>query len=509
MSVHYGMSEQTTLMRDKFAGSLIHLLEEQIDTGLNLATRIQNAIRRQIIVGALKRKDRLPSSRTLAAELGIARDTVEAAYQHLESEGFLTRLHGSGTFVTETGSDFLRDHGPRTRRRNVEIETGNRGRIALNLGGVRDPVTRAFSAAMPDLRAFPSSTWNRIASRVMREQAACVLNYSDPQGLRDLREEIARYLAAHRGVRCNADNVVVLTSSQQALAMISSLLLDPGDVVAVEDPGYPGVKAALKMAGADLLPVPVDGEGLRVDVLSRRRGPIRGVYVTPSHQYPTGVTLGFDRRVALIEWARSNKAWIIEDDYDSEYRYEGAPISCIQGLDPSGAILYVGTFTKTLFPGVRIAYLVAPSYLVKTFVTARTLVDGHSAYLNQAVLAEFMSGGHFTAHVRRMRELYKGRRDAFLEAFDRHLSPFASFDVANGGFQITCDVRNGVGEAESIRVAAQLGIELPSLRSLYLARPQRSGWVMGYVGLAPQEAESAMRKLARSLGSGSQPRRRA
>ncbi|MBN9247412.1 MAG: PLP-dependent aminotransferase family protein, partial [Hyphomicrobium sp.] len=250
-------------------------------------------------------------------------------------------------------------------------------------------------------------------------------------------------------------------------------------------------------------------EGLRVDVLTRRRAPIPGVYVTPSHNYPNGVTLGFDRRVALIEWARSNKAWIIEDDYDSEYRYEGAPISCIQGLDPSGAILYVGTFTKTLFPGVRIAYLVAPSYLVKTFVTARTLVDGHSAYLNQAVLAEFMSGGHFTAHVRRMRELYKGRRDAFLEAFDRHLSPFASFDVANGGFQITCDVRNGVGEAESIRVAAQLGIELPSLRSLYLARPQRSGWVMGYVGLAPQEAEAAMRKLARSLGSGSQSRRRA
>ncbi|WP_334150480.1 MocR-like pyridoxine biosynthesis transcription factor PdxR [Hyphomicrobium sp.] len=495
------MLGQTTFMRDKFAGSLIHLLEEQADTGLNLATRIQNAIRRLIVSGALKRQDRLPSSRTLATELGVARDTVEAAYQHLESEGFLKRLHGSGTFVADSRSDLLHSPAQNSRSRRAEIALASRGNVILELGGVRDPGARAFAAAMPDMRAFPATVWNRIASRVMREQQEAVLNYSDPQGLGSLRDEIARYLAAHRGVRCSAENIVVLTSSQQALAMISSLLLDPGETVAVEDPGYPGVKAALRMAGAQLLPIGVDSDGLKVDALSRHRVPIRGVYVTPSNQYPTGVTLSLDRRIALIEWARRNRSWIIEDDYDSEYRYAGAPISCIQGLDPAASVLYVGTFTKTLFPGARLAYLVAPAHLVKAFVTARTLVDGHSALLNQAVLAEFMASGHFTAHIRRMRQLYKGRRDAFLEAFARYLSPYASCGVANGGFQITCDVHDDVGEASSIATAAKLGVELPSLRRLYLARPQRSGWVMGYVALTPQDVEGAMCKLARSLGA--------
>lgn len=486
-------------MRDKFVGSLIALLEEQEDTGIPLSMRIQNAIRRQVIAGVMKKRDRLPSSRTLAAELGVARDTVEAAYQHLESEGFLTRVLGSGTFVTDSKSDLLMHPARSDTRLQAEYRISIRGQLALDVGGVRDPGVRAFAAAMPDVRAFPTSVWNRIVSRVLREQSEAVFNYSEPQGYRPLRDEIARYLAAHRGVRCSADNVIVLTSSQQALAMISSLLLNPGDTVAVEDPGYPGVKSALRMAGAELLPIAIDETGLRVDLLTRHRSAIRGVYVTPSHQYPTGVTLSLDRRLALIEWAQSHKSWIIEDDYDSEYHYDGAPISCIQGLDPSGSVLYVGTFTKTLFPGLRLAYLVAPSHLVKALVTARALVDGHSAFLNQAALAEFMIEGHFTAHIRRMRQLYKGRRDAFLEAFERHLSPYATLQHANGGFQIACDVRDDVSEASSIAAASSIGIELPSLRSLYLSSPARSGWVMGYVALSPQEAEVAMRKLARSL----------
>jgi GntR family transcriptional regulator/MocR family aminotransferase len=486
-------------MRDKFSGSLIPLLEQQLGSGLPLVVRIQNAIRGQVIGGALQKRDRLPSSRTLAAELGIARDTVEAAYQHLESEGFLTRVRGSGTFVTEqgTGSPFARPQ--RAAKESRTIVAGERGKLAPALGGVRDPGMRPFAAALPDTRVFPLVIWNRIASRIAREEGALALDYCDPQGYGPLREEISRYLAAHRGVRCSADNIVVLTSSQQGLAMISSLLLDPGDTVAVEDPGYQGVKSALRLSGAKLLPIGVDEAGLRVDMLMRHRSAVRGVYVTPSHQYPTGVTLSLERRLALIEWARANKAWIIEDDYDSEYRYEGSPVSCIQGIDRSGLVLYVGTFTKTLFPGLRLAYLVLPSHLVPPFVTARTLLDGHSAYLNQATLTAFMAGGHFTAHIRRMRQLYKGRRNAFLEAFNRYLSRYATAGVANGGFQVACTLREGLDEAATIQAAASIGIELPSLGSLYLDRPLQSGWVMGYVALAPQDAEAAMKKLARSL----------
>ena len=486
-------------MRDKFAGSLVALLEEQFSAGLPLVARIQNAIRRQVISGALKKRDRLPSSRTLAGELAIARDTVEAAYQHLESEGFLTRIRGSGTFVADAGPDFVFEKPSRTTKVVRKIAIADRGELALRLGGVRDPGVRAFAAAMPDIRAFPLATWNRVASRVGRQHGTIALNYCDAQGYGPLREQIARYLAAHRGVRCAPDNIVVLTSSQQALTMVATLLLEPGDVVAVEDPGYPGIKSALRLAGAKLLPVGLDESGLRVDVLARLRSPLRGIYVTPSHQYPTGVTLSLERRLALIKWARSNKAWIIEDDYDSEYRYEGSPISCIQGIDTSGCVLYVGTFTKTLFPGLRLAYLVVPSHLVNAFVTARTLMDGHSAYLNQAILAEFMADGHFTAHIRRMRQLYQGRRDAFLNSFQRHLSSFAEAGAANGGFQIACQLKDRIDEAESIRIAAATGIQLPSLRDLYLGPKGKSGWVMGYVALAPQEAEVAMTKLKRAL----------
>ncbi|HEX2843592.1 PLP-dependent aminotransferase family protein [Hyphomicrobium sp.] len=352
---------------------------------------------------------------------------------------------------------------------------------------------------MPDVRAFPVQTWNRTVARVSRSLGAHALDYCDPQGYRPLREEIARYLAAHRGVRCGADNVIVLTSSQQGLALISSLMLDTGDAIAVEDPGYPGVKSALRMAGATLVPIPVDGSGIKVELLERRQGKIRGVYVTPSHQYPTGVTLSLERRLRLIEWARRHGAWIVEDDYDSEYRYEGAPISCIQGLDDSGCVLYVGTFTKTLFPALRLAYLVVPTHLVRSFVAARTLLDGHSSLLPQVAVAEFMSDGHFTAHIRRMRHLYKGRRDSFLKAFDRYLGHYADHEPQNGGFHIACYLETQRQEAQSIEVAASVGIELPPLGALYLTRPARPGWVLGYVALTPAEAESSLRKLARAL----------
>lgn len=490
-------------MRDKFAGTLISLLDEQAASGLSLARRIQNAVRGQIAAGALRMRERLPSSRTLAAELGIARDTVETAYQQLESEGFLTRVRGSGTFVTNSKSELLQGPAPSRTGRKAGMSVGARGNLALQFCGVRDPRIRPFGAAMPDIRAFPVSIWNRIAARVARTHSLQAFDYCDPQGHGPLREEIARYLAAHRGVRCSADNIIVLTSSQQALAMIASLMVDAGDTVAVEDPGYPGVKSALRMAGAELLPIPVDRAGLRADLLVRQRRPVRGVYVTPSHQYPTGATLSLERRLRLIDWARSRKAWIVEDDYDSEYRYEGSPISCIQGLDTSGCVLYVGTFTKTLFPGLRLAYLVVPSHLVRAFVTARTLLDGHSAYLHQAVLTEFMAAGHFTAHIRRMRQLYKGRRDAFLAAFHKHLGAFAEIESATGGFQVACYLHGATTEAASMAAAASVGIELPSLKSLYISQPGRSGWVMGYVALTPQEAEAGVRKLARSLNAGS------
>ncbi|MFT3731094.1 MAG: PLP-dependent aminotransferase family protein [Hyphomicrobium sp.] len=485
-------------MRSQFTGTLVALLQDQQRYELPIGIRIQNAIRRQLGNGSLKAFDRLPSSRLLAKELAVARETVEFAYQHLEAEGYIIRQQGSGTFVSETGAQlatFKSSPGGKSR----SLRLSERGKKIFRSGGVHDPVPIAFHAAYPDVRSFPLDLWRQTASRVSKRLGTNALTYCDPQGLEQLREEISRYLGAYRGVRCSPENVVVLTSSQEALLLITTMMLDPGDQLAVEDPGYPGIRSALAVSGATALPIDVDHNGMLVDHLIRRSPAPRGAYVTPSHQYPTTATLSLERRVALIDWAKANRSFIIEDDYDSEYRYDGAPISCIQGLDTSGNVFYLGTFTKTMFPAIRLAYLVAPKELVPPLVAMRTLVDGHSAILNQAILAEFMATGEFTAHIRRMRQLFKARRDAFVEAVDRHLAPFGSLQIPAGGFQATWHLYDGGLETEVRRKAEQQGILLPSLGELFIRRGGTPGFVLGFAALTPQESYAAVVRLMRVI----------
>jgi GntR family transcriptional regulator / MocR family aminotransferase len=487
-------------MRNQFAGSLIALLEKGNIPELPLSARIQDAVRRQLANGSLKAFERLPSTRLLAKDLSVARETVETAYQNLEAEGYLIRERGSGTYVSEAGAQLARfSAGPDKKLRTLHLS--ERGRRIQRLGGVRDPVPQAFAAAYPDVRAFPLDSWQQISSRIWRRHGSDLLSYCDPQGLRRLREEISRYLGSYRGVGCTADNVIVLTSSQEALMLIATMMLDANDQVAIEEPCYPGIRSALSVSGATPVPVEVDENGMVVDALVRKSPAPRGVYVTPSHQYPTTATLSLERRLALIEWAQRHRRWIIEDDYDSEYRYDGSPLSCIQGLDSSGIVLYVGTFTKTLFPAIRLAYLVAPAHLVPALVAMRTLVDGHSAIFNQAVLAEFMASGEFTTHVRRMRQFYKGRRDAFAEAIERHLSPFGTLRVPTGGFQATWYLHEEYDEIAVAEKAKAAKIILPSLSDLYLRRSRRAGFVMGFAAITPQEADTAARRLASTLKS--------
>lgn len=487
-------------MRSRFTGTLIALLEEQARSGLPIGIRIQNAVRKQLGNGSLKAFDRLPSTRLLAHELSVARETVELAYQHLEAEGYLIRQRGSGTFVSETGAQ-LASFQVAPGRKARSLHLSERGKKIQRSGSVQDPEPLPFSAAFPDVRSFPLDIWKQATSRVWRRLQTAALAYSDPQGLEQLREEISRYLGAYRGVSCSAENIIVLTSSQEALLLISTMMLDAGDTVAVEDPCYPGIRSALTVSGALPLPIDVDHNGMAVENLIRRSVAPRGVYVTPSHQYPTTATLSLERRMALIEWAKANRSFIIEDDYDSEYRYDGAPISCIQGLDTSGNVLYVGTFTKTLFPGVRLAYLVAPVHLVPAFVGMRTLVDGHSAILNQAILADFMATGEFTAHVRRMRQLFRARRDAFVDSVERHLGPFGTIRIPAGGFQAIWYLRDGYTENEVQKKAKENGIILPSLTDLFLKKGGTPGFVFGFAALTPQESEAAVKRLARVIKS--------
>lgn len=481
-------------------GALLTLLEQDGALPGTLSTRVYRAIRSAILDATLKAGDRLPSTRTLAADLSISRSTAEAAYAQLEDEGYLRRGVGSGSFVS---AGTAARPQPRKLRPNVPASPAlsRRGTQIARMGGCVDArVVRAFSAGMPALESFPVETWQKLLARHARHDTAQWMMYGDQQGLPALREAIAQYLSLSRGVSCDASQVIVLTSSQQALVLIATMMLDDGDPVWLEEPGYRGAQTAFAGAGASIVPVPVDAEGLRVDEGLRLQPHARLAYVTPSHQYPLGVTLSLPRRLQLIEWARQSNASIVEDDYDSEFHYDSRPVSAIHGLDQHERVLYVGTFSKVLFPGLRLAYLVVPRNMAAAFVTARSQVDGHASPLMQAVLADFIRDGHFMAHVRRMRELYRARRDIFMEEIDRHLRDRLAPVAAQGGLQTSCLLADQrLSDQRLAGIAADAGIDLPRLSRLYLGADTRNGFVMGYSALAPAEIREGIRSLAKIL----------
>lgn len=302
-----------------------------------------------------------------------------------------------------------------------------------------------------------------------KEVGAQSLFHGDPQGTEPLRRAIADYVNLERGARATADRVLVLTSSQQAMSLCATLLFDPGDGIFLEDPAYYGARKAFEAAGLDCVPVRVDRQGVVVDHILAEPQRAKAVFLTPSHQFPTGATLALDRRLALIEWAARHQAWIIEDDYDSEFRYAGKPTACVQGLDPHGRTIYIGTFTKSLFPGLRIGYAVLPPSLVKPMTVARTLLDGHTAPMAQLTLARFMEGGHFGAHVRTMRGVYAERLDALAGLVRKHLSDFVEPQVPIGGLQMPCLLTGDLTERAAVDAARRAGIELLGLSALHAA----------------------------------------
>jgi len=483
-------------------GALLTLLEQHSSVPGSLSTRVYRAIRSAILDSTLRTGDRLPSTRALAADLSISRSTAEVAYAQLEEEGYLTRGVGSGSYVSADTA--LRASGRNRAASPLPFSSAQalsrRGRQIADMGGCVDArEVRAFSAGMPALESFPAEVWHRLLTRHARERPADWMRYGDRQGLPQLREAIAQYLSLSRGVDCNADQVIVLTSSQQALGLIATMMLDAGDRIWMEDPGYGGAQTAFSGAGANIVPIPVDSNGMCVDHAMRAAPHARLAYVTPSHQYPLGMTLCLPRRLQLIEWARRENAWIVEDDYDSEFHYDSRPIAAIHGLDRHQRVLYVGTFSKVLFPGIRIAYLVVPKPLVSSFVTARSQVDGHTSSLMQAVLAEFMQDGHFMAHVRRMRELYRARRDIFMDEMQRHLSDRLRPQPTQGGLQTACLLNDQRQSDKRLAgIAARSGIDLPLLSRLYLGDVKQSGFVMGFSALTPAQIGDGIQVLARA-----------
>jgi len=463
-----------------------------------LHARIQRAIRQLILDGALDAGKSLPASRGLAMSLGVSRDTVESAYSQLHAEGFIERRVGSGSVVSERVRH-LPKRSVRQRSGSLlqQARLSQRGAAMVQGGGVGESLTpRPFAPGVPETRSFPLQIWERLQRQVLKEYGTKALAHSHPQGMAPLRRAIADYINLERGARATPERVLVLTSSQQAMTLCSTVLLDAGDRIFIEDPVYVGVRKAFGATGLECVPVPLDAEGMRVDCLHDAVPSAKAVFLTPSHQFPTGATLALDRRLAVIEWARQHQAWIIEDDYDSEFHYAGKPTACIQGLDAYDRTIYIGTFTKSLFPGLRIGYMVLPPPLVAPMTVARTLLDGHSASIPQLTLARFIDAGHFGAYVRAMRGVYAGRLDLLVRLVRKHLGDHVEPRVPIGGLQMPCFLTGGLAENKVVESARQAGIELLGLTALHASSEQSAGFLMGFAAYTPDEMKVAVEDLA-------------
>ncbi len=355
---------------------------------------------------------------------------------------------------------------------------------------------RAFRLGTPALDHFPLQLWGRLLARRWRRLTALQLAYAEPFGAPALREAIAGYVRHARAVRCEADQVIVVSGAQQAFDLCARVLLDPGDGAAIEDPGYRGTRAALVAAGATLVPVPVDADGLVVEALDAHAVVPRLACVTPSHQFPLGVTLSAARRLALLEWARRHSAWIVEDDFDSEYRFRGRPLPSLQGMDRDGRVVYVGTFSKTLFPALRLGYLIAPPALVDPFARARAAIDRHPSTLEQLVLADFIADGHFARHVRRMRGLYAERQETLLSLL-RGRAPWLEPSPVDAGMHLVAWLPPACNDQRFSARALDAGVVASALGTLSLEPLQRGALLLGFAGFDGDAMSRALDVLAR------------
>jgi len=477
----------------------------RIDSRLRegLQQQIYRSIRRAILDGVVGPGTRLPSSRALAGDLGVSRTTTLLAVQQLQAEGYLTARRGSGTSVADELPDDLVPRGGA--RPALSVRHPALSRRGTAMAGVRegarrlDGPPRAFRIGTPGVDLFPVSLWSRLVSSRLRSVTAAQLDYGDPAGLRVLREAIAAHVQTARGTRCQADQVLVVAGAQQGFELICRLLLDPGDRAWMEEPGYPGARSALRAAGARIVPVRVDREGLDVNQGARRAGDARLVYVTPSHQYPLGVPMSLPRRLALLRWARAARAWVIEDDYDSEFRYGTRPIPCLHGLDADGRVIYVGSFSKTLFPALRLGFVIVPSDLRDRLVAARAAADQHPPTIDQAVMADFLLEGHFARHVRRMRMAYRERLDALRAAAERYCGGVLRVRAVATGLHALADLV-GVDAARVSLEAAKRGVEAAPVSAYFAGKePGINGLVLGFAAVRPDAARRGMEQLALAI----------
>tara|TARA_R100000541_G_scaffold13610_2_gene22625 strand:+ start:18566 stop:20023 length:1458 start_codon:yes stop_codon:yes gene_type:complete len=466
----------------------------KLDPHQGLARQLYQALRERILDGRMACRMRLPASRELAETLGVSRNTVVRAYDQLYAEGYIEGRTGDGTYVAELGGGMP---AAMPSALEVQIPHALQARLqAYGPGAPREGPPRAFRLGLPALDLFPFDVWSRLQAQFWRAPPLEQLGYGEAAGDRRLREMIAAYLRNGRGLRCTPEQIVVTSGAQQAISLCTQLLLQPGDSVALENPCYRAAAQTFAVAGARLRGVAVDRDGLDTRQLAALHD-CRLAYVTPSHQYPSGVTLSLARRLELLEWAERTQAWIIEDDYDGEYRYSGTPLATLASLDRQGRVLYVGTFSKVLFPALRLGYLVVPPALVEPLTQLRTLGMRHSEIGTQAVLAEFIAAGHFQRHIRRMRRAARSRRDVLMRDWPT-VEAGVALPPIEAGLHVCVPLASLARERELLNKAAAVGVELSALSEYCLAEPGQgplAGLVLGFAGVDEHEIAQALEKL--------------
>ena len=468
---------------------------------LPLSRQLAAALREALSEGRIDAGARLPSTRALAAELGLARSTVVGVFEQLAAEGYIAGRPGSGYFAAALAAP-----GPASRAAPLAPRPLSRyGERLRDYGRLAPPQGRPFELGRADIDNSLIATWKRLAARVLSGRSSIAWNYGDPQGEPALRRTIADYLAAARGVRCRPEQIVLTSGTQQGLSLVAQVLINPGDAVWVEDPCYRAIVDILEAAEAKIVPVPVDKHGLDVAAGARRQGPTpRFAYTTPSRQYPLGMAMPLARRAMLLDWAAQHAVWIVEDDYESEFQAPGQMLPSLQGLDRAGRVIYLGTFSKLVFPSLRLGYAVLPEDLMAPFAAARHLADRQSSGLIQAIMTEFMLDGHFARHLKRMRACYAERQHFLIDQLTRRLDGMIEIDRVESGMYLTAWLPWDWSDRATAAALAAAGVSTVPLSSATLETPRRPGLVLGYTGHSEaaivRSVETMATVLARPTG---------
>ena len=495
----------------------------ELDRRQGLSRQLYQALRQRVLDGRLASGTRLPASRDLAAALAISRNSVVRAYDQLYAEGFIEGRVGDGTYVAQLAQALPAEKKLSTKLSTVfstglptalstdwldlpvvssskVIHSATFSRLEQNhLAKPPSGPPRAFRVGVPAFDLFPFEVWAKLNAAFWRKPDLQQLCYGDPAGDARLRGMIAAYLRSSRGMQCSAEQIVITSGAQQGISLCAQLLVEPGDGVAIENPGYRAAGHAFAVAGARLHGVAVDSEGIDCSAMAELSD-CRVAYVTPSHQYPTGVVMSLARRLELLAWAERTQGWIVEDDYDGEYRYSGAPLAPLAALDRQGRVLYVGTFGKIAFPALRLGYLVLPTNLVDAFCQRRAVDVRHSEVSTQAVMAEFMAAGHFQRHIRRMRRTALSRRNTLMEGWPTELPGVAGLPAVAAGLHLTVAVESVAREQQLIEQAHNVDVEINGLSNYWLPdsitpSDQRAGLVLGFAAVPEPAIESALARL--------------